>query len=163
SYFAYLAYFAAHSLPRNRRQIRIHRLHDLPPRRRQAPQEFWRGAIPVPEVSPARAVSVDANPALAWIHARRRAVHDRVDEHDRLRRAADVGEAFVDEQGAVVIIERSLAADERAHFLDPRGLIDQFLERFACLINLLKIQSFLSAVIMSLHPAGPVVFAQVLQ
>ena len=60
---------------------------------------------------------------------------------DRFTGSADVGEVLVDKQRTVAVVEGALAADETFDVFDPTRVVDQFLKRFAGLLDLLQIQT----------------------
>ena len=59
---------------------------------------------------------------------------------DGFARPAQVGKALVDEQFAVVVVEGIGAAHEMADLLNPGRMVDQLLEGFAGLVNLLQVE-----------------------
>jgi len=76
---------------------------------------------------------------------------------DRFTGTPQIGEGFIDEKGAMVRIERFLAAHECFDFFDPSRVIDQGLEGLAGFINLLKIAPVFRSETMFAHPAPPII------
>jgi len=55
----------------------------------------------------------------------------------------------------VVVVECSFATDKVFYFVDPRGVIDEFLKRFAGLVDLLEVKSVCGAVVDVVDVAMP--------
>ena len=77
-----------------------------------------------------------------------------------MARPAQVGEVFVDEEGAVMIVERAFAADEELDLFDPGGMVDQIFEPGAGLIDLLQVQAVGRPELMAVDVTGPLVHLQ---
>mgnify|MGYP001163813377 CR=1 FL=1 len=86
---------------------------------------------------------------------------------DGLSGATDRGEILIDEQPPMKPIEiRLVGADEMGDLVDPRGMIDQLLPRFAALVDLLKVQPLVTAgEIVAMDPptplAGPAILKRI--
>ena len=60
---------------------------------------------------------------------------------DRVTGSAEVREAFVPEQLPVAAVETVIAADKVLHLLEPRGVVDELLERLSRFVYLLVVHA----------------------
>ena len=76
-------------------------------------------------------------------------------ESDPLAGQAEVGEALVDEERPVVIVEAALAADVQLHVVYPGPVVDQPLEGLAGFIDLLIVQAVPAIVAVAVYMPVP--------
>lgn len=74
---------------------------------------------------------------------------------DSLARPAQVGEVLVNENRAMVLVKGMLSANKVLDLGEPAWVINQTLERFAALVDLLKINALRSAIAMCMNATVP--------
>ena len=78
-------------------------------------------------------------------------------ESDRFPGSTKTRKALVDEERAMVIIERSLASDKSLHPLDPFRVVDESFKRLAGLIDLLEVDAIVRFIErMHVHISPPI-------
>ena len=74
---------------------------------------------------------------------------------DRLAGSPYIGKALVDEERAMIVVKGIGAADEELDLFDPGGMINETLEGFAALVNLLQVQAVVVAEVVAVHITLP--------